>query len=306
MKKIAIEFKNVNKSFGHKTVLNNINFKIYEGQFHGFIGANGAGKTTSFRSLLGFYPSVTGEIEILGQSFKDQESKRKIGYIPEEATFPKKLKVFEYLEMMAQLSGLSVEQGKLKVQELSKNHNLSEEILKKSGINLSSGEKKKVLLIQSLLNDPEILILDEPAANLDPKIRIELYEILKDLNKKGKTIFISSHILAELEKYIDSYTVIEKGKIYETKTIQEKTSEKEYSYYIKSPEIWIVEDSLKLFNKNYHVEYQIKDNIIHLKCDDLLFNKLLLYLLKKEIKIDSSGKQSVNLNDLYFDVLKAE
>ncbi|ADE19939.1 ABC transporter ATP-binding protein [Mycoplasma crocodyli] len=306
MEQKIIEFKNVTKKFGSKIALDNISFTVFKGQFHGFIGANGAGKTTSFRCLFDFYPDTKGEIFINGINSTDPKSKQKIGYIPEDSTFPKKLNVRDYLNFFCELSGKTKEESKTLVQNLMDKYEFAKELQTKNGNKLSSGEKKKVLLMQALISDPEILVLDEPAANLDPKIRIQLYEILKKLQKEGKTIFISSHILAELEQYIDSYTVIEKGKVYETKTIEEKSKSSHYNYYVTSAEIDKVEEIIKNFTLKSPFEFKKNKNTILMKLEPKQIEKISAELFKSGLNIESIGKYKVNLNELYFDVIKGE
>ncbi|MDD1360342.1 ABC transporter ATP-binding protein [Metamycoplasma hyosynoviae] len=306
----VIEFKNVTKIFQNLTALNNVSFQIKKGQFHGFIGANGAGKTTLFRSILGFYPDVKGEILINGKSWKDISFKEKIGYIPEVAMFPKKLTVLEYLEIFAGLSNIPWKEIRPKVFQLLEHYNITSEIYNKNGNNLSSGQKKKILLIQALLNDPEILILDEPAANLDPKIRVELYESLKELAKKGKTIFVSSHILTELQEYIDSFTVLDKGNVVETSTIEGKISKSNYKFTIESDEVKAIEEILKnvlKITKTKNLDkFELKENIFLIMCGQDEFDKILLEIIKQKIPYKFAGKYIPKLNDIYFDVLKAE
>jgi len=226
---IAIKFENVSKTFKNKKALDNISFEVKKGQFHGFIGSNGSGKTTSIRSMLGFYSNVKGKMFINGYKFNSIKTKEKIGYIPEIAIFPKNLNTYEYLYYFACMSNIKPKIAKEKVKQLMQEYNLIGKEFDKSPENLSSGQKKKVLLIQALILEPDLLILDEPAANLDPISRNEFYEALDMFHKKGKTIFISSHILSELEKYVDSYTLIENGKIIESTSLKDKNKTLEFN-----------------------------------------------------------------------------
>ncbi|WP_027120376.1 ABC transporter ATP-binding protein [Mycoplasmopsis lipofaciens] len=309
----AIEVKNVNKYFKDKKrstkhALKNVSFTVKKGSFHGFIGANGAGKTTLFRSLLGFYPDVEGEILINNISFKNIEFKRFIGYVPEIATFPKNFSVLQYLLFMAECSGLSKYEAKNRVMTWLKSFNIPKEIFMKKGNYLSSGQKKKILLIQALIHNPQILILDEPAANLDPKVRVELYENLKEINKKGITIFISSHILTELAQYIDSFTVLELGEVKENKSIKEIEQNQEFNYRIESEDIDKIELLVKNLqsNENSKIKYLVSDFNILIKCNDKEFDNIVSSVLQNNLSYKSIGVYKMSLNDIYFNVTQGE
>lgn len=210
-----LEVKRLNKIYQDKKSSRGVfdlNFSVEKGAFHAFIGENGAGKTTTIKSIIGSYRQYEGEILINGISSREAASKAKLGYVPENTIFPKELTTWEYLFSLAKLSGLSSTQAKTKINELLKKFDIVD-LVNLKPYSFSSGQKKKVLLMQALINDPELIILDEPAANLDPTARYQLFKLLSQLHNEGKTIFISSHNLSEIDKYVDSYTLIHKGKI---------------------------------------------------------------------------------------------
>lgn len=194
--------------------VNSISFNVYPGQFHAFIGANGAGKTTTIKAIIGAYSKYKMEGTILIDEFSNQslEAKRKIGYVPEKAQFPKKSKALNYLASMASLAGFSLKDSKILAKSLLEKINLAK-LAKKNPNTFSSGQKKKLLLAQALIHNPDILIMDEPAANLDPLAREDLFRLLTNLQKEGKAVFISSHILDEISKYTTYATIIDGGKI---------------------------------------------------------------------------------------------
>nr|WP_276528406.1 ABC transporter ATP-binding protein [Mycoplasma nasistruthionis] len=189
-----------------------VSFEVKQGSFHAFIGENGAGKTTTIKSIIGSFTDYQGEILINGINVLKPEAKSKLGYVPENAIFPKELTVWEYLYSLALLSGVNKAQAKNKIETFLEKFEITN-LKNAKPSNFSSGQKKKVLLIQALLNDPEIIILDEPAANLDPTARYELFSLLNELHAEGKTILISSHVLSEIDKYVDSFTLIHNGSI---------------------------------------------------------------------------------------------
>lgn len=213
-KNAVLQVINLSKKYKYngKYVINNLNFKVLKGQFHAFIGGNGAGKTTTIKSLVGAYTKYEGKIFLSQIDNRNPESKRKIGYIPEIARFPDGLSTMEYLMVMASLSGVDKQQAKKYINEKLVEFNMIK-LANKSPNDFSSGQKKKILLIQALVNDPELIIMDEPAANLDPVARDEFFKLLKELQHQGKAIFISSHILSELDKFADSATVLDGGRI---------------------------------------------------------------------------------------------
>ncbi len=192
--------------------IHNINFKVMPGEFHAFIGANGAGKTTTIKSIIGAYASYRGKIFINDYINHDIRAKRVIGYIPETARFPDGVSTLTYLVNMATISGMTTKQAKSFATKTLKEMHMSK-LAKKSPNSFSSGQKKKVLLAQALVHNPKLIIMDEPAANLDPKARIEFFETLKKLQHEGKSIFISSHILAELDRYATHTTILDGGKV---------------------------------------------------------------------------------------------
>ncbi len=207
-----IEVQNFSKSFKKSMAVDDISFAVKRGSFHGFLGANGAGKTTTIKAMIGAYGVFKGQIFIEGMLSKTKEAKESIGYVPERPIFPVSQNVLTYLTYMGNLSGLDLKDSKARAEELLIKYNI-ENLAKKNPNKLSSGQKKKILLIQALINKPSLIIMDEPASNLDPIARAELFNDLRELNKEGVTIFITSHILAELDGYIDHATVLSKGKI---------------------------------------------------------------------------------------------
>ncbi|QNM93828.1 ABC transporter ATP-binding protein [Mycoplasma sp. Pen4] len=230
-----LEVKNLEKIYRDKKQergIFNLNFEVKKGSFHAFIGENGAGKTTTIKSIISAYSNYDGSIIINGIDNKNPLAKAKLGYVPEYANFAKELTTYQYLYNLALLNGLSKKEAKAKIEQLLEKFDITD--LKNSHpYSFSSGQKKKVLLIQALVNEPELLILDEPAANLDPTARYQLFQILKELNKQGTTIFISSHVLSEIDQYVDSFTLIHKGKIIASGKKEESLEKVFYEKVIK-------------------------------------------------------------------------
>lgn len=219
----AIYIKDFTKRFKKFTAVDNATIKVKKGTIHGFIGPNGSGKTTTIKCLISAMIPTSGDLLIHGQNSWTVAAKKHIGYIPEAARFPRRITTYDYLVSMGEVSGLSPKEAKKKTEEILKNLNLWK--FKKRNPNAySSGMKKKVLLAQSLLNNPDILILDEPAANLDPTARTELFNDLRKLREQGKSILISSHILSELQTLADEVTILNYSKVVYHGQVKEEQS----------------------------------------------------------------------------------
>ncbi|WP_082656060.1 ABC transporter ATP-binding protein [Mycoplasmopsis meleagridis] len=299
---IAISIQHLTKYFPSpngdlKTALDDVSFNIKKGEFHGFIGNNGAGKTTTIRSILGFYSSFIGKIYINGKSSNDYKIKNCIGYIPESANFPKILSAKDYLISLAQIHKIKKETAINEIEKLAFKIGIDSSELNKSPYFMSSGQKKKIMLIQALINKPEILILDEPASNLDPTARKDLFEVLKKINMEGTTILISSHILLELEKFIDSYTVLDDGKVIESISIKEKLKKLEYNKYL------ILADwgNFIEFVKNKNIKHEFSNNVLQLKINLIEESILLKEIAKNNYEIVEFANNKIDFNKLYFE-----
>lgn len=286
-----------------KPTINNISFNVYPGQFHAFIGANGAGKTTTIKCLIGAYARWSGTVLINGRKNTTVDAKTFLGYIPENARFPARMSCFSYLVWMAKLSGLSRKDAKSFAQNRLKELNMWN-LRGKSPNSFSSGQKKKVLLAQALINNPHVLIMDEPAANLDPKARLELFDTLGKLTKEGKAIFISSHVLAEMDRYANAATILDGGKIIfsgTTKELFDKYSDRKLSVTVSEPK------KLKMFLKRRGIDYKIDDIsdsfIINFQTKKQETNFLQL-VQKENIQLLSFNEIGNKLDDIYKKLIK--
>ncbi|RLF40385.1 MAG: ABC transporter ATP-binding protein [Thermoplasmata archaeon] len=209
----AIETNGLTKVFGDLIAVDHIDIKIKEGTINGFIGPNGAGKSTTMKMLIGALRPTDGSGTIKGYPLGSMESKQFLGYSPEHPKFYEDMTAHKYLVYMGMICGLSKQRATARTSELLKWLNI-EDFAEKKIRGFSAGMRQKLSLAQSMIHEPEILILDEPTANLDPAGRFSIIENLKELSRENKiTVFISSHILAELEKLVDEVTLINHGKI---------------------------------------------------------------------------------------------
>ena len=208
-----IEVKNITKKYGNFTAVDNINFKIEEGEIIGLLGPNGAGKSTTMNMITGYIESTEGEIKIEGYdiSKKPRKAKAQIGYMPEGVPLYSDLTVKEFVTYMAELKKVDKKTRKEKVEKIIEQTGLKE-VEKKLTRNLSRGYKQRVSMAGALVGEPKILILDEPTVGLDPKQITEIRELIKELGKTH-TIILSSHILSEVSQICNKVIIINKGKI---------------------------------------------------------------------------------------------
>ncbi|MBS4535135.1 ABC transporter ATP-binding protein [Clostridium sp. D2Q-14] len=209
-----ITIRNLKKSYGTKEVLKNINLDINKGEIIGYIGPNGAGKSTTVKIMLGLIDEYQGDIKIFGKNIKDDpvEYKRRIGYVPETADIYENLTAREYLIFMGELYGMDSSDVDKKAEKLMELFGIRD--VYDGRINsFSKGMKQKVLIISSLLNDPDILFLDEPLSGIDANSVMVFKEVLSELVRDGKTIFYSSHIMEVVEKLSDRIILINDGEI---------------------------------------------------------------------------------------------
>ncbi|AKN30810.1 ABC transporter [Clostridium carboxidivorans P7] len=214
MNEIAITIRDLKMNYGEKQVLRGIDLDVYKGQIVGYIGPNGAGKSTTVKIMLGLLGGYTGQIEILGNDISNGsvEYKRKIGYVPEVAEIYDNLTAREYLTFIGELYGLDYEDVEEKGRKLMKVFSL-EEMYDSRMSSYSKGMRQKVLIISSLLHNPDILFLDEPLSGLDANSVMVVKEILAELASQNKTIFYSSHIMDVVEKISSRIILINGGQI---------------------------------------------------------------------------------------------
>lgn len=222
-KEFALEIKNLTKIIKGKKILDKISFSVPKGSITLFAGENGAGKSTTIKCILDLYYYNYGEIKILNMDSKNHLSRKNIGYIPEKENFTKNT-FKKFLLQYGKLRNQSPIDLNKKISEYAKKFEI--EHLLHSNVNikkLSSGQKKKILIILSLLNDEELFIMDEPTDNLDPKSRYIFYQIVDEINKKRKaTFFICSHNLDEVGEHANHAIFISNGKVIFNNKIQSK------------------------------------------------------------------------------------
>lgn len=208
----VIEVEKVTHLFKDHRALNGISFQVEAGSLHGFVGPNGAGKTTTLKLICTLLRPQTGRIRVFGMDVRSdvKSIRQKLGYMPDHFSMYKQMTVYEYLDFFAAAYGHVAKRREVIVGDvlaLTDMEGRKDDLIQ----GLSRGMQQRVSLARVLVNDPDLLLLDEPASGLDPRARIELMEILRELKRMKKTIFISSHILSELAELCDSVTIIDRG-----------------------------------------------------------------------------------------------
>ena len=210
----AIETTDLTKCFGSLTAVNKLNLKVQNNTIHGFLGPNGAGKTTTIKILVGLLRPTSGSVKVLGQEVHvdDADSRLNIGYMPELPKFPKHLKGAELLDIYGRMYGMTQQQRTEQIPKLIELVGLKgreNDLIGK----YSKGMQQRIGIAQALLSNPELVILDEPSIGLDPVGMVEVRELVKTISKEGMTVFLSSHLLFEVEQLCDHVTIINNGSL---------------------------------------------------------------------------------------------
>ncbi|MGN1311759.1 MAG: ABC transporter ATP-binding protein [Bacilli bacterium] len=210
-----IEIKNVSKTYnGKNKALNNISFKINNGEIFAFIGHNGAGKTTMIKSIVGILDFEEGDILINNKSIKKEPiaCKKMMAYVPDNPDLYENMKAIDFINFICDMYEISLEERKNNIIKYAKMFEI-EDNLNDDISSFSHGMKQKIALIAALSHNPEILIMDEPFVGLDPKAVYDMKELMHKMTKEGKTVFFSTHILDVAEKLCDEVAIIKNGEI---------------------------------------------------------------------------------------------
>ena len=228
-----IETTELTKYYGTVRGIENVSLSVNKGEIFGFIGPNGAGKSTTIRTLLGLIFPTSGEAKIFGKdAIKEGPSIRaSIGYLPSEVFYYDKMKVIDLLKYSASFY------PKAKAKRLYELSEIMSLNLNRRIEDLSYGNKKKVGIVQGLLHEPELIILDEPTSGLDPLMQAKFFELIQEENRKGATVFFSSHILSEVQHLCHRVGIIKDGNLIKTEDIETLRKEQYNRIAIKGPEI---------------------------------------------------------------------
>lgn len=217
----AIETINLTKRYGHLTAVDKFNLRVEANTIHGFLGPNGAGKTTTIKILVGLLKPDGGIIKIFDRVTRGDrpDVRSKIGYMPELPKFPKHLTGYELLDIYGEMYGLTKVARKEQIPKLLEMVGLRERARDRIG-KYSKGMQQRMGIAQALINEPDLIILDEPSLGLDPVGMVDVRELVKEIAKEGMTVFISSHLLFEVEQVCSHVTIIHRGASLVSDTLQ--------------------------------------------------------------------------------------
>ena len=303
-----IELRRLHRFFGATRAVNDISFEIYQGQVFGFIGPNGAGKTTSMRILATLDLPTYGDVFVDGFSaVNDAERvRRRLGFMPDAfGTYPD-VNCREYLDFFARAYGLV---GRERIQACQHAMGFTGlDVLANKPINgLSKGMKQRLCLGRALVHDPAVLILDEPAAGLDPRARIELREMIRELAVHGKTVMISSHILTELAEICDCVGIVERGELLAVGSVAEMEARLAKS---ASMRVTVMDrpQQVATWLSEMHPECKVKviGNAIdfELPLDQKSQSDLLRGMIQSGFDVVSFGVVDRNLEEVFLNVTK--
>ncbi len=306
---MKVQVNNLRKEFGKTVAVDNISFSFDSGHVFGFVGPNGAGKTTTMRIISTIEEPTAGDVLLNGISVCEEPelARRAVGYVPDTLPAHADITVHEYLDFYARAYGL---RGKKRTQAIE----AIEEFTNVTGIRekhlkaLSKGMKQRVSLGRALVYDPDVLVLDEPAAGLDPRARVELRELLMLLAAQKKAILISSHILTELTEICNGVVIIEHGKILETGTIDDvlKKSAPRHTVAVRLLDSQNAQLLKELLQMPFVEKARDVANEVHFELtgDESAACEILGGLIAKNFKVVEFRQTKTNLEDIFMNVTK--
>lgn len=302
----AIEISNISKTYEstfRKTkvdALIDLSLSVPSGSIFGLLGPNGAGKTTLIKILLSICFPTSGSAKVLNEEISNYNLKYRIGYLPENHKFPSYLSGGDCLRYFGKLSGMEGLNLEKKIDDLLELVKMTQ--WKKIKIkSYSKGMMQRLGIAQALLNDPELILLDEPTDGVDPIGRKEIRDILSDLKMKGKTIFLNSHLLSEVEMVSDRVAILNKGKLIREGTVRELTEKRhEYSFEFESR---IDEEVYFYLAAQFNIVH-IKDSIYTVLVSDIIeLNKLIDALRAKSISIKEIIQKKSSLEEMFISLI---
>ncbi len=258
----VIETKKLTKYYGKSRGIIDVDISVEEGEIYGFIGPNGAGKSTTIRLLLSLIFATGGSATVFGKDVVQYgpEIKMDIGYLPSEVFYYDNMRV---KDLLAYSASFYKKDCSKRINELSEIMDLD---MNKKIDDLSYGNKKKVGIVQGLLHDPKLIILDEPTGGLDPLMQQKFFDLIHEENKKGATIFLSSHILSEVQRLCDRVAIIKEGKIIQVEKMSDlsKSNYSEFRLVANKPipkDYFVIDGVTELKTNENHVSFLFKGDL---------------------------------------------
>ncbi|TDI95111.1 MAG: ABC transporter ATP-binding protein [Caldithrix sp.] len=301
---LALDTQNLTKRFnrGKIIALEDVTLSVEEGIIFGLLGPNGAGKTTLIKIVLGILFPTSGSAKLLERPINDIRIKEKIGYLPENHRYPDFLKGGEVLDYFARLSAVGKSRRERNKTELLKLVNLEKWAntrIKK----YSKGMQQRLGLAQAMMNDPDILFLDEPTDGVDPIGRKEIREVLLHFKEEGKTIFLNSHLLSEVEMICDEVAILDKGRLIRHCTVKELTSPSK-TFRIQTSK---VTKTLLAGLKPHTIEMDQQNSSIQVTvASQKNLNAIIDHLRKNDIDIKGVVPHKQSLEESFIEILKKD
>lgn len=301
-----LEIHGLVKNYGKFRAVDNLNLTVEKGSVFGFVGPNGAGKTTTMKIVSGLLKSTEGSVIIDGNEYSrnPEKLKEKIGYMPDFFGVYDNLKVSEYMDFYCGAYYIPYKERPKLIESLLEIVDLKD---KKDFYvdSLSRGMKQRLCLARSLVHDPELLILDEPASGLDPRARVEMKEILKDLSSMGKTIIISSHILSELSEMCSDIGIFDKGKLIMQGTVSDILRKVSKKRIIKMEPLSLDDRIVPYLEEIPYVSGIVEKNTsleFYFDGDNNNLSDILSGMIKKDIKLLSFCEKEGSLEEIFMQI----
>lgn len=297
---MRLEIKNLRKSFGEKEVLHGISFSVESGKALGLLGRNGAGKTTTIRILMDVFKANSGNVTVDGKPFIPKE--HQIGYLPEERGLYPKKKVGEQIVYLAGLRGLDKRQARESMKKWLKRLEV-EEYENKKLETLSKGNQQKVQLAQTLVCNPEIVILDEPFSGLDPVNSQILKDVIRDLIKEGKLVIFSSHQMSYVEEFCEDIVIINHGEVVLEGNLRQIKRESGTNLLVLSSVSHSPRELRDILKEGFYDLLEIvtvdKDRVLLRTTEAGTKDKILKRLLEYEVDIELFGMYEPSLTEIF-------
>ncbi|MCA9976648.1 MAG: ABC transporter ATP-binding protein, partial [Anaerolineales bacterium] len=297
---LTIHTMSLRKEFGAKVAVADLSLQVGRGEVFGFLGPNGAGKTTSVKMLLGLTRPTAGTAVLLDKPLGDRQARAKIGFLPEHFRFHEWLRAGEFLDLHGRLYGMNREARAAAIPDLLALVGLADRTATKLQA-FSKGMLQRIGLAQALLNDPEIVFLDEPTSGLDPLGRLLVRDIIDGLRGEGRTVFLNSHLLGEVEKTCDRVAFIRDGRVLQTISLHDPEERVQVTLRVGSPTPQLLAD-LTQFGE--HVNLSRHNGRIHLTlAHESRLPDLAAWLVQSGYSLYELNPQRLSLEDRFLQIV---
>ncbi len=302
--KAVIDLEHISKNLGHREVLKNVTFAVEKGDIFGYLGPNGAGKTTTIRIILGLMAATSGQARVLGREAQEDAVRQKIGFVLEVDGLYDNLTAYENLKYYGEI--YQVPQSRERIENSIRLVGLEGRSSDKVG-NYSKGMRQRLALARAMIHDPELLILDEPTAGVDPSGQIEIRQIMLDMvHQKGTTILLSSHNLDEVQRICNRIALIQKGEVRlygELEKFQREMSHGEVVFETREPVSAPVLSEVTNIPEIYLKEQN--GSVLTLATGKSVdVSEIVTLLAMRGVRIEQVRKQKISLEEIYTTILK--